>query len=185
MDLLSFERKLDSTITRKRLDIQEALKRPMKVLQQFLVTVYTRPRSLSRLGDFCFLFLQMLNDWQLAWVCLMSRTLSTSNCCASSQFIPVPIGVASEVIPIPIGAASQVIPVPIAFRWCQSSSVSVFLAYLTILLGWALNCQHWSQFSCSAVRNLNVTYSYVNVLPSWWNNICLKMQKSFFIFLTY
>lgn len=30
MDLLSFERKLDSTITRKRLDIQEALKRPMK-----------------------------------------------------------------------------------------------------------------------------------------------------------
>jgi len=33
MDLLSFERKLDSTITRKRLDIQEALKRPMKVLQ--------------------------------------------------------------------------------------------------------------------------------------------------------
>jgi len=31
MDLLSFERKLDSTITRKRLDIQEALKRPMKV----------------------------------------------------------------------------------------------------------------------------------------------------------
>ena len=31
MDLLSFERKLDSTIMRKRLDIQEALKRPMKV----------------------------------------------------------------------------------------------------------------------------------------------------------
>ena len=30
MDLLSFERKLDFTITRKRLDIQEALKRPMK-----------------------------------------------------------------------------------------------------------------------------------------------------------
>ena len=30
MDLLSFERKLDYTITRKRLDIQEALKRPMK-----------------------------------------------------------------------------------------------------------------------------------------------------------
>ena len=30
MDLLSFERKLDSTIMRKRLDIQEALKRPMK-----------------------------------------------------------------------------------------------------------------------------------------------------------
>lgn len=31
MDLLSFERKLDLTIMRKRLDIQEALKRPMKV----------------------------------------------------------------------------------------------------------------------------------------------------------
>lgn len=30
MDLLAFERKLDFTITRKRLDIQEALKRPMK-----------------------------------------------------------------------------------------------------------------------------------------------------------
>jgi SWI/SNF-related matrix-associated actin-dependent regulator of chromatin subfamily D len=30
MDLLAFERKLDSTIMRKRLDIQEALKRPMK-----------------------------------------------------------------------------------------------------------------------------------------------------------
>ena len=30
MALLSFERKLDSTIMRKRLDIQEALKRPMK-----------------------------------------------------------------------------------------------------------------------------------------------------------
>ncbi len=32
MDLLAFERKLDSTIMRKRLDIQEALKRPVKVL---------------------------------------------------------------------------------------------------------------------------------------------------------
>ncbi|KAH8415337.1 hypothetical protein KR222_004668 [Zaprionus bogoriensis] len=30
MDLLTFERKLDATIMRKRLDIQEALKRPMK-----------------------------------------------------------------------------------------------------------------------------------------------------------
>ena len=35
MDLLSFERKLDSTIMRKRLDIQEALKRPMKVSYVF------------------------------------------------------------------------------------------------------------------------------------------------------
>ena len=31
MDLLSFERKLDETIMRKKLDIQECLKRPMKV----------------------------------------------------------------------------------------------------------------------------------------------------------
>lgn len=31
MDLLAFERKLDATIMRKKLDIQEALKRPMKV----------------------------------------------------------------------------------------------------------------------------------------------------------
>ncbi|GCC42322.1 hypothetical protein chiPu_0026144, partial [Chiloscyllium punctatum] len=31
MDLLAFERKLDQTIMRKRVDIQEALKRPIKV----------------------------------------------------------------------------------------------------------------------------------------------------------
>jgi len=31
MDLLALERKLDSTIARKKLDIQESLKRPMKV----------------------------------------------------------------------------------------------------------------------------------------------------------
>ena len=34
MDLLAFERKLDQTIMRKRVDIQEALKRPMKVSQE-------------------------------------------------------------------------------------------------------------------------------------------------------
>lgn len=34
MDLLAFERKLDQTIMRKRLDIQEALKRPIKVTQE-------------------------------------------------------------------------------------------------------------------------------------------------------
>lgn len=33
MDLLAFERKLDQTIMRKRLDIQEALKRPIKVAE--------------------------------------------------------------------------------------------------------------------------------------------------------
>ena len=35
MDLLAFERKLDATIMRKRLDIQEVLKRPMKVILIF------------------------------------------------------------------------------------------------------------------------------------------------------
>lgn len=35
MDLVAFERKLDATIMRKRLDIQEALKRPMKVFCLF------------------------------------------------------------------------------------------------------------------------------------------------------
>ncbi|XP_073191118.1 SWI/SNF-related matrix-associated actin-dependent regulator of chromatin subfamily D member 3 isoform X7 [Lepidochelys kempii] len=34
MDLLAFERKLDQTIMRKRVDIQEALKRPMKISKQ-------------------------------------------------------------------------------------------------------------------------------------------------------
>jgi len=37
MDLLAFERKLDQTIMRKRVDIQEALKRPMKVCHQKFV----------------------------------------------------------------------------------------------------------------------------------------------------
>ena len=32
IDLLAFENKLDTTIMRKRLDIQEALKRPIKVI---------------------------------------------------------------------------------------------------------------------------------------------------------
>lgn len=36
MDLLAFERKLDQTIMRKRLDIQEALKRPIKVTQDII-----------------------------------------------------------------------------------------------------------------------------------------------------
>ncbi|XP_064647597.1 SWI/SNF-related matrix-associated actin-dependent regulator of chromatin subfamily D member 1-like isoform X2 [Lineus longissimus] len=39
MDLLSFERKLDSTIMRKRLDIQEALKRPMKVKRKLRIFI--------------------------------------------------------------------------------------------------------------------------------------------------
>ncbi|MGH0135823.1 UNVERIFIED_CONTAM: hypothetical protein FKN15_030473 [Acipenser sinensis] len=39
MDLLAFERKLDQTIMRKRVDIQEALKRPMK-LKQYKENLY-------------------------------------------------------------------------------------------------------------------------------------------------
>lgn len=31
MDLLSFEKRLDTTIARKKLEIQEAVKRPLKV----------------------------------------------------------------------------------------------------------------------------------------------------------
>lgn len=37
MDLLAFERKLDQTIARKRMEIQEAIKKPL--------TVYTTPSS--------------------------------------------------------------------------------------------------------------------------------------------
>ncbi|XP_015777698.1 PREDICTED: LOW QUALITY PROTEIN: SWI/SNF-related matrix-associated actin-dependent regulator of chromatin subfamily D member 1-like [Acropora digitifera] len=47
MDLLAFERKLDATIMRKRLDIQEALKRPMKQkkkLRIYLTTNFYVPR---------------------------------------------------------------------------------------------------------------------------------------------
>ena len=39
MDLLAFERKLDATILRKRLDIQEALKRPMKIKKKLRVFI--------------------------------------------------------------------------------------------------------------------------------------------------
>lgn len=47
MDLLAFERKLDQTIMRKRVDIQEALKRPMKVTsKEDSVAVKTRRRRL-------------------------------------------------------------------------------------------------------------------------------------------
>lgn len=37
MDLLAFENKLDSTIMRKKLDVQEALKRPLKVIPFWLM----------------------------------------------------------------------------------------------------------------------------------------------------
>jgi SWI/SNF-related matrix-associated actin-dependent regulator of chromatin subfamily D len=39
MDLLAFERKLDATIMRKRLDIQEALKRPIKIKRKLRVFI--------------------------------------------------------------------------------------------------------------------------------------------------
>jgi len=48
MDLLAFERKLDSTIMRKRLDIQEALKRPVKVkrkLRIYISNIYTPAKT--------------------------------------------------------------------------------------------------------------------------------------------
>lgn len=48
MDLLAFERKLDSTIMRKRLDIQEALKRPVKVkrkLRIYISNVFTPAKT--------------------------------------------------------------------------------------------------------------------------------------------
>lgn len=46
MDLLAFERKLDQTIMRKRLDIQEALKRPIKVEEESCL----RPLSCPDVG---------------------------------------------------------------------------------------------------------------------------------------
>ena len=48
MDLLSFERKLDSTIMRKKLEIQEAIRRPMKQkrkLRVFISHQFTTPES--------------------------------------------------------------------------------------------------------------------------------------------
>lgn len=39
MDLLAFERKLDSTIMRKRLDIQESLKRPIKIKKKLRIFI--------------------------------------------------------------------------------------------------------------------------------------------------
>jgi SWI/SNF-related matrix-associated actin-dependent regulator of chromatin subfamily D len=39
MDLLAFERKLDATIMRKRLDIQETLKRPIKIKKKLRVFI--------------------------------------------------------------------------------------------------------------------------------------------------
>lgn len=54
MDLLAFERKLDATITRKRLDIQEALKRPMKQkrkLRIFISNTFYPPKETNESND--------------------------------------------------------------------------------------------------------------------------------------
>lgn len=54
MDLLTFERKLDATIMRKRLDIQEALKRPMKQkrkLRIFISNTFYPSKEPSNEGD--------------------------------------------------------------------------------------------------------------------------------------
>lgn len=54
MDLLAFERKLDATITRKRLDIQEALKRPMKQkrkLRIFISNTFYPPKETNDGND--------------------------------------------------------------------------------------------------------------------------------------
>lgn len=48
MDLLTFEKKLDSTIMRKRLEIQEAIRRPMKrkrKLRVFIAHQFSTPES--------------------------------------------------------------------------------------------------------------------------------------------
>lgn len=39
MSLLSFEQKLDRTLTRKKYDFQEALKRPMKIQRKLRIYV--------------------------------------------------------------------------------------------------------------------------------------------------
>lgn len=39
MDLLAFEQKLDSTITRKKIDVQEALKRPQKIKKRLRIYI--------------------------------------------------------------------------------------------------------------------------------------------------
>ncbi|XP_065664935.1 SWI/SNF-related matrix-associated actin-dependent regulator of chromatin subfamily D member 1 isoform X2 [Hydra vulgaris] len=52
MDLLAFENKLDATITRKKLDIQEALKRPLKQKQTLRIFVSTNvyPAKIDETG---------------------------------------------------------------------------------------------------------------------------------------
>ena len=71
MDLLAFERKLDATIMRKRLDIQEALKRPMKVC-----ICPSIPRSLPRsLPVFWWIYFvyTVKNDFKRRSFCLENK----------------------------------------------------------------------------------------------------------------
>ncbi|XP_012963938.3 SWI/SNF-related matrix-associated actin-dependent regulator of chromatin subfamily D member 3 isoform X1 [Anas platyrhynchos] len=49
MDLLAFERKLDQTIMRKRVDIQEALKRPMKIESRTSLFMYPTEKQKRKL----------------------------------------------------------------------------------------------------------------------------------------
>ncbi|XP_069778738.1 SWI/SNF-related matrix-associated actin-dependent regulator of chromatin subfamily D member 3-like isoform X3 [Narcine bancroftii] len=62
MDLLAFERKLDQTIMRKRVDIQEALKRPMKQkrkLRLYISNTFNPARSDAEDSDGC------IASWEL------------------------------------------------------------------------------------------------------------------------
>ena len=64
MDLLSFERKLDSTIMRKRLDIQEALKRPnkhKKKLRIFISNTFVPAKQESEGSKVCVHALNILS----------------------------------------------------------------------------------------------------------------------------
>ena len=58
MGLLGFEQKLDATITRKKLDIQEALKRPMKIKKKLRIYVSHSfiPGKEPEVKNFLFLF---------------------------------------------------------------------------------------------------------------------------------
>ncbi|EDO27997.1 predicted protein, partial [Nematostella vectensis] len=62
MDLLAFERKLDATIMRKRMDIQEALKRPIKTkkkLRVHLTTSFQTPKPDAEDGE------ALVPSWEL------------------------------------------------------------------------------------------------------------------------
>ena len=62
MDLLAFERKLDTTIMRKRLEIQEAIRRPMKQTRKLRMFVSHRFFPLDSDGVSQFWFSDYLDD---------------------------------------------------------------------------------------------------------------------------